>query len=674
MLQICAAIYERFKAQRELSETMDAALTFVATWPAFGQSPGIAGGAGYEARGTSGCERSCWKDRKAGKLMAWWKAESDKADLEECVSAVRETMRDTSFGASVEIAGKLDGLRSQVTDLKDLLGANMEELRAELATGLGMSAGDLDIELDQVLANQRAMLRNQAGMKDYLVELRAGMKELRQQQQAGETLEVALSPLRSLDNAVINDNLSRFAEGTRQWAIERFDEWVSSGFQDHRVFVLTAGAGVGKTGIMCKLARERSEIVAAYHFCRHDDPTRRGDPKRMLCSLAYQLAQAMPAYRAELEKLRLTRADLADSTLFTVTGLFAHLFEGPFGELATAEAEKAAGEGRGPSHRVILIDALDECEHGGRNDILQCIKRNFRKLPPWLGVYLTTRPEAPIMEALRAGKLKPQELVPESEENLQDLRIFFRRVLEPHRSLITEVEIAAETLVGKARGLFVYAAMAAEHVDRLAHRGGQLSLDSIRDMPEGLDDFYDLQMDRLLGAEGTEALEWRAVRLATVAREPLHVETLRTFLGCSDQQRRRAVARLSRFFPIRDRKLHAYHKSVRDWLVREERRDVSSGLFVDVRDAEAEVAARCLEALESVRAQHGVARGVGGEQHPETMAYARNGVQHCLRRSRARMPAGSCWIWTGCSRDAVPERLWKSARIAEPWRNGGDVA
>ena len=116
------------------------------------------------------------------------------------------------------------------------------------------------------------------------------------------------------------------------------------------------------------------------------------------------------------------------------------------------------------------------------------------------------------------------------------------------------------------------------------------------------------------------------------------------------------MARLSRFFPIRDRKLHAYHKSVRDWLIREERRDVSSGLFVDVRKAEAEVAARCLEVLESVRAHHGMSapvQDVGGEQHPETMAYAlRNGVQHLLAADRgedaSRLVLDLDWLLARC--------------------------
>ena len=57
---------------------------------------------------------------------------------------------------------------------------------------------------------------------------------------------------------MIDDNMRRFAEGTRLWAFKAFDDWVRSGFATHRVFVLTAGAGVGKTGIMCKLARERA--------------------------------------------------------------------------------------------------------------------------------------------------------------------------------------------------------------------------------------------------------------------------------------------------------------------------------------------------------------------------------------------------------------------------------
>ena len=127
----------------------------------------------------------------------------------------------------------------------------------------------------------------------------------------------------------------------------------------------------------------------------------------------------------------------------------------------------------------------------------------------------------------------------------------------------------------KSNGLFIYASFASEKVRSMVPEA--LTPEALDAFPEGLDDFYAEQLERIVGAGGGDAqdmtatIEWQVVELVTAAREPLHVDTVRAFLGCSENARKRAVARLSRFFPIRDRRLHVYHKSVRDWLTREGR-------------------------------------------------------------------------------------------------------
>ena len=267
-------------------------------------------------------------------------------------------------------------------------------------------------------------------------------------------------------------------------------------------------------------------------------------------------------------------------------------------------------------------------------------------------VYVTTRPEAPITEALR--KLRPQELVPESEENQRDLLIYFRRLLEAHGELVDDVTAAAEMLLGKARGLFVYAAMATEHVDRL-HRGGQLSLASIRAMPE-LDEFYDQQMERLLG-QGTDALEWRAVRLLPLPRAAPRGDAS-DILGVFGQG---AAARGAVVPPDPRSQAPRVPQSVRDWLPEERRRDVGA---VCGRKrggsrrggAVPRGARRCADpegsggGTSTTTAQRGDVRG-------------RHGAAPAAWRPAAMTRAGG-WIRSGCSRGAAPKMRWESARTA----------
>ena len=55
--------------------------------------------------------------------------------------------------------------------------------------------------------------------------------------------------------------------------------------------------------------------------------------------------------------------------------------------------------------------------------------------------------------------------------------------------------------------------------------------------------------------------------------DDVHVEALDYLIQCKANERKVAVAKLSLLFPIRDRKLHVFHKSVKDWLVDLERKD-----------------------------------------------------------------------------------------------------
>ena len=44
-----------------------------------------------------------------------------------------------------------------------------------------------------------------------------------------------------------------------------------------------------------------NKSVIAHHFCRHDD-SRKRDPKHVLKSIAYQLAERIPEYCENLNK------------------------------------------------------------------------------------------------------------------------------------------------------------------------------------------------------------------------------------------------------------------------------------------------------------------------------------------------------------------------------------
>ena len=89
---------------------------------------------------------------------------------------------------------------------------------------------------------------------------------------------------------------------------------------------------------------------------------------------------------------------------------------------------------------------------------------------------------------------------------------------------------------------------------------------------------------------------WRIVEVVIAAEEPLHVEALDYLIQCKPNERKVAIAKLSLLFPIRDRKLHVFHKSVKDWLVDFKRKEEIC--YVDVDDEIHEkMSIRCHELL-----------------------------------------------------------------------------
>jgi hypothetical protein len=201
-------------------------------------------------------------------------------------------------------------------------------------------------------------------------------------------LRAALKPLAF--SAEVGSLMGYYVPGTRAWLLKRFDAWLAAGAQgggalsvhQSRAFVVAAGPGVGKSTFSAMLCRLRSEAVTAFHFCRYGD-AEKAAPRRLLCSLAFQLAQRLPAARAALRAAASDASSLGEAT--SLDALFDRVLLQP---LAAVDAAAVPG-----GQIVLLVDALDEAAAaGGRNELMRIITSRFRDLPRWVRFVLTTRP------------------------------------------------------------------------------------------------------------------------------------------------------------------------------------------------------------------------------------------------------------------------------------------
>ncbi|KAJ8601082.1 hypothetical protein CTAYLR_008203 [Chrysophaeum taylorii] len=391
---------------------------------------------------------------------------------------------------------------------------------------------------------------------------------------APPSLESQLRPLSF--NGELKWHVEQFVPGTRDWILNFLISWVRN-TDGPRCCVLFAGPGFGKTAIVAQLyALLGHRAVIAVHLIQHNNAAKR-DPCRMIKSLAYQIARALPAYRKLVEEvLAAGSCDLND-----IAQLFDCLLLEP---LASIELP---ADGR----LLIVIDALDEAEHATKNDLLDLIARDFPKLPARVAVLVTSRRDLKARSKLSTLRPKVLDSEENAEECANDVRQFLRAILapvvEPER-----LEATINTAAAKAQGVFLY-------IYWLRKRLENESCADMEALPDGLAGAYLAQFTRVF--PGGFSIDGRKV-LGAILAAPVPPHTKNTLPRLSGVPRcKDIVGLLSQLFPVRDDGcVYSFHKSIPDWLMGEfpyEDRSDEDPYFIDRVDAHRRAAAACVAAL-----------------------------------------------------------------------------
>jgi len=212
----------------------------------------------------------------------------------------------------------------------------------------------------------------------------------------------------------------------------------------------------------------------------------------------------------------------------------------------------------------IVIDALDESEFDSRNELLKLILREFIKLPKWISVILTSRPDQKILQRLR--RIKPViQLIPDDPRNVNDITIFLRSILREKINR-EEFEAGVELLVKKSEGMFLYFHYAVETL--VAEDTLTLSkLESL--LPDGIDDYYDQNFQRLYTVLGKEKYQ-TLLQAIIAARADFPHSLVAPLLKISLMEATQIIETISVLLPAHNDHIHMFHKSVRDWLTDEE--------------------------------------------------------------------------------------------------------
>ena len=419
---------------------------------------------------------------------------------------------------------------------------------------------------------------------------------------------------------VIEEHAEKYQEGTRLFFLESVKKWLDDRSSPNRVMVISGNAGMGKSVIAAVICKRMQEVgrLSGSHFCQHDKARYR-NPKVMLQSLARQLSYSLPEYKDALVKtlsgnlgVELNNMEVKD------------LFELLFDELLS----KLQDPGR---NILLVVDGLDESEYQGRNELLDVISNHFIKLPSWIRFLVTTRPEINIADSLKS--FKPLQLEPNDAENLKDLKLLFQGQLsdvipQDHR------EVIISELVKRSEGLILYAYLLVHFIKENVSLLTPEQLDST--LPSGISSVYQTYFQRL-ERELCEELKIKEEQFLiflsalTAAREPLLLDFVNKVMlsgtsSSADKRKvKKAIACISTLLPVRDDRIHFFHKSVKDWLT-ETSTYGQHDFTVDETEGHGTLSKLCAHELDDIKR-----KGVDSAKFSETAKYAlQHGVQHML--------------------------------------------
>jgi WD40 repeat protein len=170
-----------------------------------------------------------------------------------------------------------------------------------------------------------------------------------------------------------------------------------------------------------------------------------------------------------------------------------------------------------------------------------------------------------------------------------DIEVFARQLLKGKIEDVDREEEAVALLVRKTGGVFLYLQYARE--THLQDRSPQeidegesmtITMEKLEEMPEGLTELYTEEFKRLeaalvqttRGEEEQKTLKetlQRCLKVVVAAQEPVLISVMDKVLCCTKAVAKKVLSALALFFPERDGCVMVWHKSVRDWLINEDR-------------------------------------------------------------------------------------------------------
>jgi len=250
--------------------------------------------------------------------------------------------------------------------------------------------------------------------------------------------------------------------GTRMDVLQQIHLWIADN-QAPNILWLKGNPGAGKTAVASSLVSELGTNLGSSFFFKRDDAAV-NDPVVLWRTVAYDLAVTDPFFKKTL--VDVLRGGKRDPGGVNVQAQFKDLIQGP---------STTRSQGSPMRVSVVVLDALDECDRSSEqwHNLLESI-RSWSRLPHAFKLVVTSRDQRDIRETM-ADVSHPMILETGDDASTQtslDIRLLFQTRFEEIRRSLSSLPPAwpgaraVQELTNRAGGLFVWAAMALDFIEK----------------------------------------------------------------------------------------------------------------------------------------------------------------------------------------------------------------
>lgn len=251
----------------------------------------------------------------------------------------------------------------------------------------------------------------------------------------------------------------------RQTLLKRLHTWLFDS-SSSQILWLTGAPGLGKSAIAAWLAHRWAETYAM-HFCISGNKDKT-DPVKTILSIAYQLSQHLDLYRERLSHLDLE----SESCKVDAKTLFETLLVALLSKDYPAPAKPC----------FVIIDGIDEATNpDGSNKLAELIATEWNKLPRWVNLIVSSRPDAEVQQWL--GGIESISLSGTDEEQLKDLRSYLDQELKSLGRFVNNDTL--NQILKASEGAFHYIVLLLEDI-----KNGRCNPENPVELPIGMNSYY----------------------------------------------------------------------------------------------------------------------------------------------------------------------------------------